>query len=185
MTDILLSDLKKAVNVLTSAQGHPSLHFHQVKMLEFLVTGQNALHQLPCGAGKTYPAICLPNLLDILRTKYGHPFPTETRVLLIVPLVNIFYSLEGDLVRLNISYQLMTAGTGCQVNPQAKVVVISPEKMLEKSTMKSIKSLTWSAISLDEPHLALGKSGYPLLKNCHKIDKFSLNSVILTKCQVL
>ena len=157
MADALLSDLKKAIDILTTAQGHPTLRPHQVKMLEFLVSGENSVSQLPCGAGKSYPAICVPQVLDILRDTFHHDFPIETRVLLIVPLVNIFHSLELDLISLNIPYQIMSAGTGSQVNPHAKVVVISPEKIMEKATLKSITSLAWSAISLDEPHLALGK----------------------------
>ena len=115
------------------------------------------MNQLPCGQGKTYPSICLPQILDLLRDRFHHKFPSQTRVLLIVPLVNIFYSLEVDLIKLDIPYQFMTAGTGSDINPHAKVVVISPEKLMEKLTMKSIISLEWSAISLDEPHLAIGK----------------------------
>jgi hypothetical protein len=45
---------------------------------------------------------------------------------------------------LNIPYQFMTAGTGSEVNPNAKVVVVSPEKLMNKQTMNSIKSLEWS-----------------------------------------
>ena len=61
-------------------------------------------------------------------------------------------------MKLNIPYQFMTAGTGSEVNPNAKVVVVSPEKLMDKQTMNSIKSLEWSAISLDEPHLAIQSS---------------------------
>ena len=157
MSESLSSDLRKAVDILVASQFHPRLHPHQVKMLEFMIKGQNSISQLPCGAVKTYPAICLPHVLDILRGTFKYNFSSETRVLLIVPLVSIFYSLEIDLLKFNISYQLMTAGTGSQVNAAAKVVVISPEKLMDKATLKSIKSFSWSAISLDEPHLALGK----------------------------
>ena len=122
--DTLISDMMNAINILTARQGHPSLHAHQVKMLEYLVKGQNSIHQLPCGSGKTYPSICLPQILDILRDRFNHNIPQDTRVLLIVPLVNIFYSLEVDLIKLNIPYQFLAAGTGCQVNPQAKVIVV-------------------------------------------------------------
>ena len=110
----------------------------------------------PC-SGKTYPSLVLPEILDIMRERFHHNIPKETRVLLIVPLVNIFYSLEVDLIKFDIPYQFLTAGAGSIVNPSAKVVVTSPEKLLEKSTLRSIKSLGWSAICLDEPHLALGK----------------------------
>ena len=155
--ETLSLDLRKAIDILTSAQGHPSLYPHQEKMLEFLVCGQNSINQLPCGAGKSYPAISFPHILDILRDTFNYKFPRETRVLLIVPLVNIFYSLEVDLVKLKIPYQVMLAGTGSKVDPYEKVVVISPEKLMDKLTLKSITSLKWSAISLDEPHLALGR----------------------------
>ena len=160
MTDRLLLDLRKATDQLAASQGHPALYPHQVRMLEYLVCGQNSINQLPCGAGKTYPSIVFPQILDILRDNFNHKFPKETRILLIVPLVNISFTLEADLVRLNIPYQLMSAGTGSKVNPDAKVVVISPEKLLEKSCIQSIKSLQWCGISLDEPHLALGKFFY-------------------------
>lgn len=156
MSSSLLSDLMLAINQLIAIQGHPPLYTHQVRILEYLITGQNSINQLPCGSGKTYPSIVLPQLLDILRDNYHHDhIPEETRVLIIVPLVNIFYSLEQELIKLNIPYQFMMAGTGSEVNRQAKVIVISPEKLLDKLTLSSIKSLEWSAISLDEPHLAL------------------------------
>ena len=136
----------------------PNLHQYQVKILKYLVSGQTSINQLPCGAGKTYPSICFPQILDILRDTYNHDLHQETRVLLIVPLVNIFYSLEVDLIKLNVPYQFMTQGAGSNVNPLAKVVVISPEKLMDKSTLQSIKSLKWSAICLDEPHLAFGEN---------------------------
>jgi hypothetical protein len=158
MTEALLSDLKSAIKILTDSQGHPTQYDHQVRTLEYLVCGINSLNQLPCGQGKTYPAICLPQILDLLQDRFLHKYPLQTRVLLIVPLVNIFYSLEVDLIKLDIPYQFMTSGTDSDINPQAKVVVISPEKLMDKLTMKSIKSLEWSAISLDLPHLAIGKS---------------------------
>ena len=152
----LATDMVSAAHIVL--RGHPNLHQHQMKMIEYLVAGQNSLNQIPCGGGKTLPAICLPQILDVLRDTFNHSFPQESRVLLIVPLVNIFFSLESDLIKLNIPYQFMTAGSGSEVNRAAKVVVVSPEKLLDKQTMNSIKSLGWSAISLDEPHLALGKS---------------------------
>ena len=131
MTEALLSDLKSAIEILTHSQGHPPLYDHQFKTLEHLVCGINSVNQLPCGQGKTYPSICLPQILDLLRDRFHHKFPSQTRVLLIVPLVNIFYSLEVDLIKLDIPYQFMTAGTGSDINPHAKVVVISPEKLMD------------------------------------------------------
>ena len=156
LTMNVLSDLNNAINIF-EARGHPSFHPHQVQTLKHLVGGQNCLNQLPCGSGKTYPGISLPSILDILRDEFHHNISSETRCLLIVPLINIFYSLEVDLVKLDIPYQFLTAGSSCFIDPAVKVVVLSPEKLLEKSTLKSITSLSWSAVILDEPHLALGK----------------------------
>ena len=156
----LLSDLVSVIGDLTAQNQLPNLRPHQVKTLEYLVCGQNSINQIPCGGGKTLPAICLPQILDVLRDKFHHSFPKQTRILLIVPLVNIFFSLEDDLIRLNIPYQFMAAGSGSEVNPAAKVIVVSPEKLMERHTINSIRALEWCAISLDEPHLALGELEY-------------------------
>ena len=117
-----LCDLRSAIDIFV-AEGHPSFHPHQVQTLEYLVGRLNVVNQLPCGAGKTYPGISLPRILDILRDDFQHIIPKETRVLLIVPLVNIFYSLEVDLIKLDIPYQFLTAGTGSSVDICAKVIV--------------------------------------------------------------
>ena len=105
---------------------------------------------------KTYPAICLPLVLDILRDKFGHEcIPLETRVLYILPLVNIFKSLESEMNHLNIPNQIIEAGSGSEIDRQAKVVCLSPEKIVNCQVMKSILCLHWSVIVIDEPHLML------------------------------
>ena len=54
-----------------------------------------------------------------------------------------------------VPYQILLAGGDSKVDPRAKIVCTSPEKLLEKSLMSSITKLSWSAVSIDEPHLAL------------------------------
>ena len=79
--------------------------------------------------------------------------PEVTRVLYIVPLVNIFHSLSCEMLALEIPHQILSSGEGFKVDKCAKVVCVSPEKLLEKSVMSSILQLSWSAVSIDEPHL--------------------------------
>ena len=76
-------------------------------------------------------------------------------MLYIVPLVAIMESLEEQLVDLDVSYQFLRAGTTSIINDKVKVVAISPEKLTDKDTLASVTCLKWSAIILDEPHLAV------------------------------
>ena len=76
-----------------------------------------------------------------------------TRVLYIVPLVNIFHSLSCEMLALEIPHQILSSGGGFKIDECAKVICLSPEKLLEKSVMSSILKLSWSAVSIDEPHL--------------------------------
>ena len=70
------------------------------QLTRLLVTGTK-------GSGKTYPAICIPLILDILRDTFGHKcIPSSTRVLYIVPLINIFNSLAQEMENLQIPYQI-------------------------------------------------------------------------------
>ena len=64
-------------------------------------------------------------------------------------------SLEEQLIKLDITYQFLKAGTTNILNDKVKVVVISPEKLTATDTMEMITSLEWEAIILDEPHLAV------------------------------
>ena len=94
-------------------------------------------------------------ILDILRDKMNHDLPKETRVLYVVPLVNIYQSLSKEMDKLNIPFQVMSMGSSTVVNQSVKVLFISPERLQNKSVLKSILQLSWSCISIDEPHLAL------------------------------
>ena len=83
----LLDDLPDAIEALRLVQGFHPLTEYQIKMFEFMVTKHNSASQLPTGSGKTYPVICLPLVLDLLRDSFGHKVvPETTRVLYIVPL---------------------------------------------------------------------------------------------------
>ena len=151
MEDSLLSDIPKAIEVLRSSQGFPPLATTQIKMIECMVMGWNSAHQLPTGSGKTYPSVCLPDILTILRDEFGHEsISSETRVLVIVPLINIFHSLSTQMKILNISHQLIEAGSSTEIDRNVKVICISPEKLLDQIVMKSILRLEWSAIAVDE-----------------------------------
>ena len=65
-------------------------------------------YHLSLGAGKTWPCICLPQVLDILRDDFSYNFPHETRIIYIVPLVNIYYSLEAEMKKLKIPHQILS-----------------------------------------------------------------------------
>jgi replicative superfamily II helicase len=117
-------DVVEAVELLRIQQQHPKLTKFQVATVIALAEKKNSLNQLPTGSGKTWPVVCLPKVLDILRDRFGHDFPLETRVMYIVPLVNIFHSLSKEMDMLNISYQVMSAGSCTDVNPAVKVVLL-------------------------------------------------------------
>ena len=125
-------------------------------MHESMINKQNSLSQLPTGYGKTYAGICLPDILLILKEKFGYlEVSDQPRVLYIVPLLAIIESLEEQLVKLNVSYQFFRSGTTSIINDKVKIVAISPEKITVKETLAMIVSLKWEAIILDEPHLAV------------------------------
>ena len=83
----VLSDLRGPLEILRHSQGFPPLTVCQEQMFEFMVTNHNSVSQLATGQGKTYPAICVALVLDILRDIFGHKgIPIETRTLYILPL---------------------------------------------------------------------------------------------------
>ena len=156
MSNVERKHLVQAVTLLTERQGHPPLSSGQMFQLECMVNKENSLSQMPTGSGKTYAGICLPDILIILKTKLGYmDISDQPRVLYIVPLVAIMESLEEQLVDLDVSYQFLRAGTTSIVNDKVKVVAISPEKLTDNETLASVVCLEWSAIVLDEPHLAV------------------------------
>ena len=156
MRNVNLDHLIQAAKLLTEKQGHPQLNSGQIFQLECMVNKENSLCQHPTGSGKTYAGICLPDMLLILRDKFGYQdISDRPRVLYIVPLVAIMRSLEEQLVLLDISYQFLKAGTTNLLNDKVKVVAISPEKLTNPDTLTMILNLEWEAIVLDEPHLAV------------------------------
>ena len=150
----LLDHLRQAIEILRKSQEFDMLSEFQLKMFEFMVTKHNSVSQP--GSGKTYPAICIPLVLDILRDKFNHKsISKNTRVLYIVPLINIFHSLATEMDRLKIPFQILAAGTGNKIDQDAKVVCIFPEKLLDSMLMKSLLLFNWRVIVVDEPHLCL------------------------------
>ena len=99
--------------------------------------------------------VCFPHILDILRDDFNYDLPSESRVLYIIPLINIYHSVSLEMMKLNIPYQVMLAGGGTTISRSTKVVFISPERLQNSAIMKSVMKLKWSCISIDEPHMAL------------------------------
>ena len=154
-TGRLADDAIKAIEMLRNDQHHPPLSKHQTQTVINLTEKSNSLNQLPTGCGKTWPIVCFPSVLDILREKFGHEIPRETWVLYVIPLISIYHSLTVLMDELKISYQIMSAGSKTDIDKAAKIIVISPERLLNKSVMNSVLDLDWSCVSIDEPHLAL------------------------------
>ena len=183
-----LNHIVAAASLLTDEQSHPPLNSGQLFQLESMINKQNSLCQLPTGYGKTYAGICLPDILLILKEKFGYlEVSDQPRVLYIVPLLAIMVSLEEQLVKLNISYQFLRSGTTNIVNDKVKVVAISPEKITVKETLAIIVSLKWEAIILDEPHLAVewgipkkkrGKSSKPFREAFAKLNKLNQTGAV-------
>ena len=148
-------DIRKAIELLRVQQNHPELSESQIAVVTTLIEGKNSINQLPTGSGKTWPVVCLPSVIDILRENFKYPFPSETRVLYVIPLVNIYHSVSLEMKRLNVPFQVMKAGSDTMVDKSVKVVFISPERLQNKAVIGSILKLKWSCVSIDEPHLAL------------------------------
>ena len=135
----LLRDLPEAIDILRKSQKFPPLTETQLRMIELMVGNHNSAHQLPTGSGKTYGPVCLPSILDILRDSFGHgTIPVNTRTLYIVPLVNIFSSLSSQMKKLAIHHQVLEAGSEATIDKDAKVICISPEKLLDPGLLKNI-----------------------------------------------
>ena len=94
MADIDIGTIRSAIEIVRLRQGHPPLTDWQINMVEMLVNQKNSVNQLPTGSGKTWPVISLPLILDVLRDNFKQDVSKFTRVLYIVPLVNIYHSLS-------------------------------------------------------------------------------------------
>jgi len=79
------------------------------------------------------PSMILPHVMDVLRDQYQYEMSKEIGVLYIVALVNIYQTLVLEMGRLNIHYQVMSSGSNAEVDVKAKVVFISPERLVNKS----------------------------------------------------
>ena len=155
MADIDIGTIRAAIEIVKQRQGHPQPTEWQINTVTALVKQNNSVNQLPTGSGKTWPLISLPSILDVLRDNFKENIPSETRVLYIVPLVNIFHSLSMEMASLKIPFQILSSGSDYQIQSHTKIVCLSPEKLLNKRVLASILKLPWSAVSIDEPHLAL------------------------------
>ena len=155
MAEIEFGTIRAAIEIVKQRQGHPQPTEWQINTVTALVKQNNYVNQLPTGSGKTWPLISLPSILDVLRDNFKENIPSETRVLYIVPLVNIFHSLSMEMASLKIPFQILSSGSDYQIQSHTKIVCLSPEKLLNKRVLASILKLPWSAVSIDEPHLAL------------------------------
>ena len=155
MTEIDTDTILAATEVVRLRQSHPEPTTYQKNVIENLVRQKNTVNQIPTGSGKTWPVISLPLILDVLSDNFKQDVPNDTRVLYIVPLVNIYHSLSREMSKLGIPHQILSSGSDVTVDVHAKVVCASPEKLLDKNLMSSIIKLSWSAVSIDEPHLGM------------------------------
>ena len=146
-------DVVKAIEMVRISQKHPIVSEFQINVIKTLAGGKNSINQLPTGEGKTWPVVCFPLVIDILREKFSYSLPVETRVLYVIPLVNIYHSVSIEMDKLKIPYQVMKAGSEDKIDQSVKVVFISPERLQNKAVMRSILQLEWSCVSIDEPHL--------------------------------
>ena len=92
-------------------------------------------------------------MLDILRDKFQHDqIPAYNRVLYIVPLTAIVSTLKLELEKFKVDYEVLDADHKGALKKEAKVTIVTPEKLVNKLTLKNITELSWSAVVLDEPH---------------------------------
>ena len=97
-----------------------------------------------------------PDVLDILRDEFKHQqIPKCNRCLYIVPLLAIISTLKLELTKLGIDFQVLDSESRGEIKDHSKVVIVTPEKLVCKATLKSITGLPWSAIVIDEPQYIL------------------------------
>ena len=141
------SDLMKAVSIALEKQKLVKVSKEQFNQLKCIVERKNSLTQAPTGSGKTWAAISAPGILDILREQFNHTnIPSETRVLYIVPLIAIIASLELELSKYGVSYEVLNSDHTGSIDPNSKVIIVTPEKLMSRCTMSDICQLTWSAL---------------------------------------
>ena len=59
------------------------------------------------------------------------------------------------MIKLKIPHQILHADAVTKIDPESKVLCLSPEKLLDRNVVSEIYKLEWSCICIDEPHLAL------------------------------
>ena len=92
----------------------------------------------------------------MLRERYEHrEISDHNRVLYIVPLVAIIISLKVELVKFGISFEVLDSDHSGVIKTETEVVIVTPEKLINKDTLKVISGLAWKAIVIDEPHYIL------------------------------
>ena len=115
------ADILSSTEMLRVKQDHPEISECQINVVIALLQMENSLNQLPTGAGKTWPVVCFPHILDILRDTFGYNISVETRVLYVVPLVNLYHSLAKEMKALEIQFQVMNAVSSVEIDREAKV----------------------------------------------------------------
>jgi superfamily II DNA helicase RecQ len=73
----------------------------------------------------------------------------------IVPLIAIIKTLERELSKFKIKYEILDSDHNGQIKHESKVIIVTPEKLMNKITMQKICQLSWSALVIDEPHYIL------------------------------
>ena len=148
--------LREAVKITVNKQNLKSISDEQFCQLKCIVQGKNSLTQTPTGSGKTWAAINAPDILGLLRDNFNYTkIPPETRVLYIVPLLAIIQTLKRELSKFEISYQVLDSHHTGGIDQKCKVIVVTPEKLMNAGSIHNICQLSWSAIVIDEPHYIL------------------------------
>ena len=57
--------------------------------------------------------------------------------------------------KLKIPHQILNAEATGKIEPDSKVICVSPEKLMDPRVTRELNKLEWSCICIDEPHLAL------------------------------
>ena len=91
-----------------------------------------------------------------MRDQFKHDeIPKSNRILYIVPLLAIISTLKQELINLGIEYQVIDSEHLGGIKTSSKIVILTPEKLVNKGTLKCITELSWSAVVIDEPQYIL------------------------------